>query len=109
MRDLTKATRVEGVVSIWAVPKAEYQITVDEPELFYYEIRTDKPWQSGAVQVLEDNVSMMVPAGIDLRKQAVDTLREAKQEVMRNATEALEALDKKIETMLCIEHQDQCI
>lgn len=103
---ITKNTEVTQALQIWAMPQSTYHMTNHpESEPFFYEVRTDKPWQDGAVKVHEQTVMVTVPAGIDLTKAAVATLQEAITETRANATARVDSIQEQINNLLMLTHQ----
>ncbi len=91
---LTKLTEVTQDVSIWAVPNHNAEANQDP---FTYELYTDgKPWRDGAVKVNTLPVTLMVPAGLNLIQKAIETLKEAQDEVLKDANEKVAELEKRI-------------
>jgi hypothetical protein len=97
-------------VSLWAIPKSAYDLKYDREidtnaPAFRLAIRTDRPWAEGAVMVLEQEVTMEVPEGIDITVKAVETLQEAKAEIIADTARKLKELDEQIQNLLCITYQ----
>jgi hypothetical protein len=68
------AQAVTGKVHVWAVPKnPDYDDMSEGP--FKYEITNSGSyhWKTGAVCILESDVTVQVPAGIDLISKAFGT------------------------------------
>lgn len=89
-------------VSIWAIPKSNY--AADDAPPFSYELRTDRPWQSGAVEVFATEVTITTPAGVDLLTKSIETLEAAIEEVKTNAFEEVHRLQQQINNLLQLEH-----
>lgn len=101
----TKNTEFKQVVSIWAIPKSSYLIEQNpDNDHFYFEVRTDSCWQSGAVNVHSEEISITVPAGIDITCKAVETLEKAKEEIMSRAREEAAEITNQINKLMLIEH-----
>ena len=105
----TKAESVSGKVSIWAVPTSEFDREYHKKGAFEYQLfaGTAQPWRDGSVQVVEHDVVLPVPAGVDLVMAAVETLFAAKAEVMAHAVKECEKLDKKIKELQLITYQPE--
>lgn len=103
----TKQELVTGEVSVWAIPKATYELEALQPgeQPFYYALRTDAPWQQGAVKVYSETLSMVVPEGIDLVSKAVLTLEMAMEERTKSYQYDMEQLRLQINKLLLLEHQ----
>tara|TARA_R110002153_G_scaffold24492_3_gene78138 strand:- start:592 stop:939 length:348 start_codon:yes stop_codon:yes gene_type:complete len=92
-------------LAVWAIPQSEWHIaTYPEDGHFYYAVRTNKPWESGAIQVCEEVCGFTVPAGIDLATAAVETYKAAIEE--KNAQHHIEIteLKNKIDSLLVLEY-----
>lgn len=100
----TEVTTLKQVLQVWAIPVSEWRRKEypDEPR-FTYAVRTDKAWAEGAVKIHEAEVSIVIPAGIDITRAAIETLREAQREVRSEADAKVNALNEKINDLLMIE------
>ena len=97
-------------LQIWAVPRSTWHMENypnDEP--FTFEVSTSKPWESGAVHVHNVEVTLVVPAGIDLTAKAIETLREAIKETRDAAEHKVENLNKQINNLLMLEHDTSVV
>lgn len=95
----TKRTPVTGEVDVWAIPNPY----AEEGELpFKYELRLDKPWQTGAVRVTSESITITVPAGINLIAKAVETLKEAKEDAHESYVRETQRLDERIQHLLML-------
>lgn len=94
----TKREPVTGPISIWAVPRHPDTVAAGE-RLFYYELSTTKEyhWRTGAVCVHTEEVTLMLPGGINLYEKAVETLYAAKEEASKEYLRKLAEIDKQIE------------
>ena len=100
-----KATFTQKL-QVWAYPTDQYtrDMNPDSPA-FEYKVCTDKPWNSGAVMVHEEEVSLTVPAGVDLTTAAIATLEAAIKEVEDRDYQEIESLRQQIKNLVCLEHQ----
>ncbi len=105
MNYLTKDTEVKGDISIWAVPRRGAEPDEDP---FEYELFTEgnKPWRDGAVKVNTLPVTLMVPAGLNLVQKAVETLKEAQNEILKDANEKVAELEARIGELALLTHQE---
>ena len=101
---LTKLTEVTQDISIWAVPNHD---AAPDQDPFNYELFTvgSRPWRDGAVKVNTLPVTLMVPAGLNLIQKAIDTLKEAQDEVLKDAHEKVAELEKRIGEFTLLTHQ----
>ena len=105
----TTMTEVTEPLCIWAIPKHEYQIEADPHSLpFNYEFRRKghTPYQDGSTLVHTVDVTLVVPAGIDLLEKAIETLKSEIQKTRAEAQVQVEKLEKQIEGLLMLEHKD---
>jgi hypothetical protein len=102
----TESTEVTETLQIWAIPRSEWQIERDPAKFpFRYEIRTGSPYQDGSVKVHEQEVSLYVPAGIDLRKKAIETLSEEIKTVKKDADTRVKDLEEQINSLALLEYK----
>lgn len=102
MSYLTKKTEVTADISIWAVPK--YNAEADDDPFNYELFAGGKPWRSGAVKVNTIPVTLMVPEGLNLIQKAIETLKEAQDEVRTEADEKVAELEKRIGEFTLLEY-----
>ena len=110
---LTVEETLTQTLKIWAVPNKDYDPKEEDSRPFRYEVRKgglydyDKPYQEGAVEVAETDVTVTVPGGVDLVWAAVQTLerarKEAREEWYKKDQEFLEAID----SLKMIEYQPE--
>ena len=113
----TAKTNVEGTCYIWAYPKTDYEISTELDAVagdmtkvipFKYVITSNSAnWRDDAVLVHEFPVTGMVPAGVDLVKAAVETLRTEIQRVQKEAADKVLELEEKIKNLALIEYQPE--
>jgi hypothetical protein len=92
----TKLTPITRLIKIWAIPKP-FPEPGEEP--FTFEVRTDRPWGTGAVMIHEEEITLEIPAGINLVAKAVETLEHAKREKTDEYIRDLKDLDKRIDDL----------
>ena len=97
----TKRTPITRTIKIWAIPKS-YPEEGEEP--FTFEIRTDRPWATGAVMIHEEEVTLVIPDGINLIAKAVETLEAAKREKTDDYVRDLKDLDRRIDDLKLISY-----
>ena len=95
---LTKNEPVVGEVQIWAVPRSKYYMNENPTASpFEYQLHTRDPWTTGAVRVCTHEVTLQVPAGINLLAAAVETLeakiKEAEATFIRTKLELQEQIN----------------
>jgi len=104
--DITAETVVRQDIFIWAIPQSAWYIEEHPDECPYtFEVRTDKPWEKGAVKVYEQELELVVPAGINVTEKAIETFKEAQREVQLEADEKINNLEDRIKALLQITHQ----
>ncbi len=103
---LSELTPVTGKVAIWAIPKPD--ASADEAA-FRYELfsRGYSPWQDGAVKVHEEEITVVVPEGINLVEAAVKTLRAAQEVIRADSAEQIEKLEARIKELALITYQPE--
>jgi hypothetical protein len=89
---------------VWAIPKT-HDLSLDEDPC-YYECRqeNDRPWSSGAINIMEHEVIVDVPEGIDFTAKAISTLEAAIEETQAIAQRQVNNLQTQLDAMLQIEH-----
>ena len=102
----TETTTLTQVLQVWAIPVSAWMRKQypDKPH-FNYEVKTNKPWDEGAVKVHEAEVKIVIPAGIDITKAAIETLREAQKEVRIEADTKINELNERINDLLMLEYK----
>jgi len=103
----TTEENVVGEVSIWAVPRTEWEIKQsDDKKFFHLELYSQnlEPYREGAVQLCTEEVTLTCPAGIDMVQAAVDTLHGVKEKVEQDHATRIDELDKQIAGLLRLSH-----
>lgn len=100
---LTQRTPVTGEITIWAIPNLDD----DAEQPFRYELKGpgERAWASGAVKVNSQTVTLHVPEGLNLVAKAIDTLKEAQDEVRKDAAEKVASLEQRIGELALLTHQ----
>lgn len=70
---------------------------------FTYELRTDRPWQEGAVLVLEEPITMEVPSDINLIAKALETYEMLKHEEMERYAKKVAQYNENIRQLQLLE------
>ncbi len=105
---ITEETKFTQNIQVWAIPASAWTLeNYPEEPPFKMQVRTDKPWDTGAVMVHEEELDVVVPAGIDLNAQAISTLEDAAKEIQKETADRLAEIKKQIQSLLCIEHQPE--
>lgn len=81
----------------------EHADYMTEPEVSFRTYRPD-PKCSGAVVVTELEIEVEVPDNFDPVPKQIEVLREKRNEVSREFTQALSMIDSQIGKLLAIEH-----
>lgn len=92
----TKEEQVTGEVEIWAVPRQGWD-SKDAPP-FKYQI--GRSYYTGEVKVVTHQVTLDVPAGVNLYLAAMETLEAAKAEAFKEYQNKAAAIDEQIKAML---------
>lgn len=99
---ITRLTKVTGIATIWAVPTSEWE-RKNDPDIgmFRYEV-AQYQYQTGAVKVRECEVTLTVPAGINLLERAIATLEEERTRVLGEAQKKAMELEQEIKKLLLL-------
>ena len=109
----TESQQVTGLVSVWAVPKARWQIEEEvedgnpRPFPFRFILSTSRVWEEGAVELTQKEISIYLPDGIDLLQAAMDTLRRAKSQILAEAEKKCQEIDEQMQRLMMITYQPQ--
>jgi hypothetical protein len=93
----TKSEQVTGEVEIWAIPRQAWQDPTDPP--FRYQIGRSYI-HTGEVKVSTHEVTLTMPAGVNLYLAAMETLETAKADAFKVYQNKAEEIDKQIKAML---------
>lgn len=88
----TKSEQVTGEVEIWAVPRQAWD-PKDAPP-FKYQI--GRSYYTGEVKVVTHQVTLEVPAGVNLYMAAMETLESAKNEAFKEYQQKAAEVDRQI-------------
>lgn len=100
---LTTKEPVTGTVYVWAIPRSKYDLESNpDATPFRYEICTNTPWQNGAVRVSEHEVTLTVPAGVNLLAAALETLELKKKEAFDSYARQVRQIDEQIAGLLML-------
>ena len=99
----TVETKVTKVIKVWAIPHSAYWRENHPSSIpFDFEVRTSKAWDDGAVLVHEEEITLTVPAGIDLLSATISTMEEAIRNIKKDAAEKVDGLQKQINDLLLL-------
>jgi len=107
MRDqkVTVEETITQTLTVWAIPQSQWHIdNYPDEGYFYYEVKTNKPYETGAIQVCEDDHTFTVPAGISLADAAIETYKEAIAAKQAQCYVEVSELHAKINSLLLLEH-----
>jgi hypothetical protein len=93
----SKAEDVTGTVQIWAVPRNHWEDT--GPPFTY---RLGESYRVGEVMVCEHEITLAVPAGINLIGKAVETLENKRKAAFEKYCELAKELQEKINYLLLL-------
>ena len=104
---ITRLTKVTGKATIWAVPTTEWE-RQDNPDIgmFKYTV-AEHTYRTGAVKVRECEVTLTVPAGINLLERAIATLEEERTRVLGEAQKKAMELEQEIKKLLLLGGPEQ--
>ena len=99
----TKKIVVDQDISVWAFPNGAVG---EGEELFTYEIATfsEGHWRNGAICLHTTPITIEVPAGIDVRKMAIETLEQAKKDLATKCYEETLIVQRQINRLRYIEY-----
>lgn len=103
---ITKKEAVTGKVAVWALPASKWELQNNpQAEVFKYVLATGDRWEQGAVKVQEYEISVVVPAGVDLLARAIATLQEQKEKVLGEAQRQATEIQQQINQLMLIGHE----
>jgi hypothetical protein len=100
----TVSESVTDKVEIWAIPRSQWA-DKSEPPFSYRLYAGTSPYQEGAVKVSTQEVTLSVPAGINLLQAALDTLEEAKVRAHEAYITKCMELDQQIQSLRQLSYQ----
>ena len=100
----TVSESVTGKVEIWAIPRSQWA-DKSEPPFSYKLYAGTSPYQEGAVKVSTQEITLSVPAGVNLLQAALDTLEEAKVRAHEAYITKCMELDQQIQNLRQLTHQ----
>ena len=107
-RLITEKTPVTETIQLWAMPQSQWhRENYPEDNPFRYEMRTDEPYGEGNILLDEQELTLYVPAGIDLREKAVETLQAEVARIRREASEQCEKLQEQINSLRLLAHMPE--
>ena len=103
----TNRTPVTGDVSIWAVPRSEWeQEHSEDKKPFSLSLYANgRPYTNGAVKLVTEEVTVLLPDGIDMVGKAIETLRERRKEIQEQHEREVEEINRQINQFLQLTHQ----
>lgn len=102
----TVSESVTDKIEIWAIPRYQWA-DKSEPPFSYHLYAGTTPYQEGAVKVSTQEVTLSVPAGINLLQAALDTLEDAKVRAREAYMEKVRSLDVQIQNLRQLTHQPE--
>lgn len=105
----TKEETVTQTVYLWAVPHSQWhrEHFPDDGPFNYVITDSDYHYTTGSVKLLEHEVTLNVPAGIDLLQKAVETLKEEQVRVKTEANQKCNELQEQINSLLLLSHNPE--
>ena len=95
---------VKGKVSIWAIPRSIEKIK-EGKDPFRFELHTRDPYVTGSVRIIEHEIELQLPAGIDLLAKAVETLKQQQKDIQARAQYDITQLQEQINQLQLLTHQ----
>ena len=105
---LTEQETLTAQLQVWAVPHSKWHLeNYPEDGYFRMEVRTDEPYGDNNILCNEQEVKIVLPAGIDLGAKAIDTLKAEIEQTRREAKERCELLQERINCMQQLTHMEE--
>lgn len=110
MFERTTKEVVSAEAAVYALPRTEHEIsTSDDGCPFGYVLKTNPPWQDGAIKLHEVTIAVDLPAGIPLLEKAIETLKEAIAEEEKESARKVAAMQARIDALALIEYIPEAI
>jgi len=107
-RLITEKTPVTETIQLWAMPHSKWhRETFPDDGPFMFVMRTDEPYGEGNILLDEQELTLHVPAGIDLREKAIETLQAEVDKVRREAKERCKDLQEQINSLRLLAHMPE--
>jgi hypothetical protein len=104
---LTEQTTLTTNLQIWALPHSQWHIdNFPDDGYFRFEVLTSEPYGDSNILVAEKEVTIEMLAGIDLGTKAVETMQAEIGKLRRQAKEAIELLQERINCMQQLTHME---
>lgn len=103
---ITKATVHQFSLSLWAVPKHNWEVSSEDPnETYTYEVRLEEeePYREGSVLLYRKDMTLPVYGGIDLNAKQAEVLEEVVATRIADHVMATMILREKIQQLTCLE------
>lgn len=107
MFEKTTETKVEVELNVYAIPRTEHEIsTSDDGCPFQYKVYAgySSPYQDGAIKLHTTETVVTVPGGIPLLEKAIETLKEAIEEELRESQKKVANMQARIDALALIEY-----
>ena len=103
----TKQETITATVYIYAKAKTKYQLKNLEPgELpFQYEVKDYDYGDEASVRIMEHEITIPIPGGIDVTQKCIENLREKISAVEKQARKDIEDLNDRISRLALIEYK----
>lgn len=103
----TTEETIQRPVYVFAEAKTEYQLDNLEPgELPYdYKVKSFDYGDEGSVRIMEQEILIKIPAGIDITMECIRNLEEKIVAVEKKADEEVANLRKRIKALALIEYK----
>ena len=104
---LTKEKTITRKVHIFAIPIASHALE-EGGDPFTYEVYPyENHYDENAVRVMEHEVTVTIPAGLNLVSLAIDTLESLKEKEETSYNIRVNALDSRIKDLLRISYDEE--
>jgi hypothetical protein len=102
---LTEQTTLTTNLQIWAIPHSQWHMeNYPDDGYFRFEVLTSEPYGENNILCNEQEVTIELPEGIDLGTKAVETMQAEIGKLRRQAKEAIEVLQERINAMQQLTH-----
>lgn len=98
--------QIEVTLTVWAVPRASYMVTEQEPDRF--ELRAyqndDQPYRTGSVKLTEQTVTIAVPTRVDIVGESIAAMELSIRDEYVSSAQRIEVVRQQIAELQCLEH-----
>lgn len=105
----TEAQNFRATVYVYAKAKSKYQLeNLDPGELpFDYDVRGYDYGDESCVRIMEHEILVPIPGGIDITQECIKNLKEKINAVEKQAKEDVKDLEERIRNLALIEYRPE--